>query len=625
MASASPTLGGPHSEFSFAEAVPSGAQLAQLAGCVDSLAALAVLPVDVVDDLKQKIASQRFDLVVAGQFKRGKTSLVNALIGAELLPVAVVPLTSIVTALSYGTEAAAVVVFESGESQRIALENLAEYVTERGNPNNRKGVREAHVTSPSAWLQEGVRLVDTPGVGSVYQKNTDVAHRFLPKADAVLFLLSVDQPISQAECDFLASVRQHSDRILFVLNKIDLLSEAELEESLTFTRATLAAVIGGTPRLFPLSARLALSAAIQGSEELLGKSRMPELWQALRGFLAQEKGNVLVASIARQARRVLALTRFALQLELESLTTPLDELDRKAQRFREKKAEMLLAKDEFGVLLGNDASRTLQRPLEEDLEAFKAELKVRVAATIVQRYNEKRKRSLRQLDRALEGAAIDEIRGGYDEWQIGESAALEKTFDAFCARHAAKIDGAIDELVRFASDLFAISFTPQSAGSFHGIESHFYYKFWREPPSLQILGSALVFALPKIIGARLVVNRMRQYALESVEMQAGRIRYDFSQRLDQALLAFKRELAAKVDSAIEGIETALGKAVKLRAAGQTATRERHDTLVAALKSLDEVDQRIALVDRHASGTADGPQSTSASSINPVHGQPATSP
>lgn len=604
--------------------IEGGTQLAQLAGCVDSLAELAVLPVDVVDDLKQKIASQRFDLVVAGQFKRGKTSLVNALIGAELLPVAVVPLTSIITTLTYGTEAAAVVLFESGESRRIALENLAEYVTERGNPGNRKGVREANVTSPSLWLQDGIRLVDTPGVGSVYQKNTDVAHRFLPKSDAVIFLLSVDQPISQAECDFLASVRQHSDKILFVLNKIDLLSEAELEESLAFTRATLAAVLGGAPRLFPLSARLALSAAMQGSEELLGKSRMPELWQALRGLLANEKGSVLVASIVRQTRRAIALTRFVLRLELEALTTPLNELDRKAQRFREKKAEMLLAKDEFGVLLGNDASRTLQRPLEEDLEAFKAELKVRVAATIARHYNKNRKRPLRQLDKTLEAAAIDEIRGGYDEWQIDESAGLEKTFDALCARHAAKIDGAIDELVNFASDLFAISFTPQGAGSFHGIESHFYYKFWREPPSLQILGSAFVFALPRIIGARMVVNRVRKYALESVEMQAGRIRYDFSQRLDQALVAFKRELAAKVNAAIEGIETALGKALKLRAEGQTATRERNETLVAALKSLDEVDQRIALMDRHASGTADGPQSASASSLNPVRGQPATS-
>ena len=576
-----------------ASAAPDTAQLVAIADCVDRLATLAVVPRETLDDLKQKIDGRRFDLVVAGQYKRGKTSLINALVGAELLPVAVVPLTSIVTALSYGPHPTASVILETGESRQIPLDELANYVTERRNPNNEKRVREAYVTYPSPWLRGGVRLIDTPGVGSVYQKNTDVAHRFLPKADAVLFLLSVDQPISQAECEFLASVREHSDKILFILNKTDLLSETELAESVEFTREALAQIIGAPPKLFPLSARLALAARLRGDEELQSTSRMPELSQALREFLAKEKDSVLAASIGRQVRRAVSQARFDLELELKSLTTPLAELERKVRLFEEKRTEVLLTGEDLDVLVGNDAGRALQRPLEEELKAFKDELKREVVAKIEAKYREQRSLPLRELHRAMENTAIAAIREGFDEWQAGESAAIEKTFEAFCARHGATIDGVVDELFRFASDLFAVPFAPQSVATFHGIESHFQYKFWSEPPSLRVLTSSLMLALPSVVGGRLVLNRVREFALESIEMQAGRMRYDFGQRLDKALAVFRHELSHKVGGAIDGIAAAVQKALNRKAAGESASVARLEALTATLRALDEIDESIA--------------------------------
>lgn len=573
---------------------PSTGELAQLGACVERLDSLGVTAAGEISDLRQKIASQRFDLVVAGQFKRGKTSLINALVGADLLPVAVVPLTSIVTGLTYGSKPAAAVLFETGENKDIPLTELSEYVTERGNPGNHKGVREALVAYPSPWLSAGIRLVDTPGVGSVYQKNTDVTYRFLPRADAVLFVLSVDQPISQAESDFLGNVREYSDKILFILNKADLLSEAELAESLEFTRSTLANILGGSPQLFPLSARLALTARKERSEKLLATSGMPELTQALDEFLEKEKGAVLAASVARQARRVVSLARFDLQVEFQSLNAPLEELEHKSRLFQEKKRELTLARNEIAMLLGKDASRALLGPLEEDLAEFAKELKQRAIATIERRLNELSGVALRELHACLERDVIDEIQKGFDSWRAGESAAMDKTLDAFCARHAEKIDAAIDELFRFSSNLFAIPFTPLRAGSFHRIESHFYYKFWSEPAGVTTLISSILFALPRAIGARPVVNSVLRYALESVDMQSGRTRYDFSQRLDKALIAFKRELEDKTDAAIAGIETAMEKARNLRTAGEAAIQDRRITIVSTLRSLDEIDGQIGM-------------------------------
>jgi predicted GTPase len=103
-----------------------------------------------------------------------------------------------------------------------------------------------------------VRLVDTPGIGSVYRHNADVSYRFLPKADAVLFLLSADQPVSQAECELLKDVREFAGKIFFILDKADHLSEFELREAVTFAQITITEAMGHKPFIVPASARMAL-------------------------------------------------------------------------------------------------------------------------------------------------------------------------------------------------------------------------------------------------------------------------------------------------------------------------------------------------------------------------------
>jgi len=560
---------------------PRSIELNALAACVDRLAALGCVAAETINALQEKIASQRFDLVVAGQFKRGKTSLVNALLGAELLPVSVVPLTSVVTAVSHGVEPSASIVLQTGETKSIALAALPGYVTEQGNPGNQKGVREALVRYPSPWLQGGLRLIDTPGVGSVYEHNTDAAHRFLPKADAVIFLLSVDQPLAQAECDFLKQIRRYSEKLFFVLNKIDLLTESELAQSLAFTRDALAKVLDVPPKLFPLSTRLAMGIGAP-------RSGMPTLLQALGEFMAHERDAALVASIARQASRALSETRFDSELELKSLSAPLHELDRKAALFRQKKVEILRAKDDLELLLVADAKRALHAPLNNDIEAFKEELKRRLVTNVESLGGEHHGIPLRSLHLLLEDQLKAQVREAFDAWQAGESATLERTFEASCARHAATIDEIVDGLFRYAADLFAIARPGRSEAAIHSVESHFYYKFWSEPPSLRILTWSLVFALPRRIGTRMVIDRARRYAMELVETQAGRMRYDFSRRIDQAVAAFRQSIEAKVDTATQGIETAIAKASKLHAAGLASVADRQDALSSKLRALDGV-------------------------------------
>jgi GTPase SAR1 family protein len=168
-------------------------------------------------DLRDKLVAEQFNLVVLGQFKRGKSTLINALLSADLLPTAVVPLTSIVTIIHYGPAPRALVSFLDGRELEVDVADIASFITESQNPRNIKRVAQVTVAFPSDVLKEGVRLVDTPGVGSVFAGNTGTTMDYLPQADAAIFLLAADQPISQAELEFLQTVRPHAAKFFFVL------------------------------------------------------------------------------------------------------------------------------------------------------------------------------------------------------------------------------------------------------------------------------------------------------------------------------------------------------------------------------------------------------------------------
>jgi GTPase SAR1 family protein len=222
--------------------------------------------------LLKKLAEELFNVVVVGEFKRGKTTFVNALLGADVLPASVVPLTSIVTAVTWGEEPRAEVSFLDGRTEGVSVENLSRYVTERGNPRNGLGVDRAVLYCPSEELRDGVFLVDTPGVGSVYRHNTEAAYAFVPESDAAVFLTSADRPISEGERAFLVDVRAEAARMFFVLNKVDYLSEKDREEALAFTREVLAEAIGAQPQLYPSAPRQALVAKPAGNQAELEAS-----------------------------------------------------------------------------------------------------------------------------------------------------------------------------------------------------------------------------------------------------------------------------------------------------------------------------------------------------------------
>lgn len=174
-----------------------------------------------------------FLLVIVGEFNSGKSAFINALLGERFLPEGVTPTTAQIYVLTHGPAA---------EPE----------VTEEG---------VLSVTYPAEFLQE-INLVDTPGTNAVIRRHEQLTRDFVPRSDLVIFVTSADRPFTESERAFLERIREWGKKVVILLNKIDLLEETEVSQVVEFIRQNALALLGFTPEVFPVSAKLALKAKL---------------------------------------------------------------------------------------------------------------------------------------------------------------------------------------------------------------------------------------------------------------------------------------------------------------------------------------------------------------------------
>lgn len=242
------------------------------------------------------------DVAVLGQFKSGKSSLLNALVASDLLPVGVLPVTTVVTRLSAGERCAARVTFLDGRVEPVAVEAIADFVAETRNPGNRRQVACVDLQTPALSDFDGLRLVDTPGLGSILAHNTQSTQDWLPHVAVALVVVSADRPFADEDRRLLADVRRHAPRVAIILSKVDLLSESQREEVEAFVRRGLRRqqLDDGTP-ILPFSTRtqtqhwkhrlssevlLPLARRIDAERDAALRHKLAALTQACREYLS---------------------------------------------------------------------------------------------------------------------------------------------------------------------------------------------------------------------------------------------------------------------------------------------------------------------------------------------------
>lgn len=239
-------------------------------------------------DVVDKLERDRFHLVVVGEFNHGKTTFVNALLGRQVLPVGVTPTTAVIHHIVYGDEPSAKLVKQNGEEQSIPFDDVRSFAT-GGSRSAEDAVSYLEVAYPAELLRERIVLVDTPGVNDLSLTRAEITYGYIPRADAVLFLLDAGQPMKESERQFLENqlIGKSRDKIVFVVAKSDIWSSDEKKEALEYVKSRLGALVKDPP-VFAVSAQASLGErADSGIEELVGH---------LTRFLAEERGRILLSN-----------------------------------------------------------------------------------------------------------------------------------------------------------------------------------------------------------------------------------------------------------------------------------------------------------------------------------------
>ena len=306
-----------------------------------------------IDEILKRMANDNFNVAIVGEFKRGKSTVINALLGKNILPVDVLPTTATLNKITYNVTPFVTVEYKDGRKEQIGIEELDNYVTKltRESEERAKTIKEAVVYYPINYCKNGVTIIDTPGLNDDAAM-TEVTMSVLPTIDAALMVIMAQAPFSESERDFLESKIITSDlgRVLFVVTGIDLLDEEDVDRVLENIKRRIQehvlkkaeSVYGvdsreyqtyqrklGNINLYGLSAKKALKAKVKGDVQMLEDSCFPTFEAALEKFLSEERGAItLSVPVSRIKTASMELVK-AIQLRMSSMDMMASEFEKK--------------------------------------------------------------------------------------------------------------------------------------------------------------------------------------------------------------------------------------------------------------------------------------------------------
>jgi len=507
------------------------------------------------------------DVAVLGQFKAGKSTFLNGLIGEAVVPVDVLPSTAVVTRIGFGPKEKVTVHGLAGKPFEIPPARLAEFVTERGNPSNEKRVAVVDVELPALAPYDGIRFVDTPGLGSVFAHNTRVSKEWMPRVGAALVAVSVNHPLSEDDLLLLNEVSSHTPEAILLLTKADLVSGEELASVIEFTRSHAISRTGKEWTILPVSNRPGFEGM---REEVAGYLRDRIAGRRVEAFgeIARHKVRALVAG----CREYLLLASLAAGAAGAARSDLVAALERERRGFGSVKGEIRL--------LCNHLQAEVRTAADERFHAYHGEVTGRVTANLrgaMTGWNGHLGRVTREFEGWLADAMMEEMgavslhgEGHLAGFLFRAQASVERSVRAFVDRLAREIERALG--IRFDG----ARFDPQVEEPAHPDV--------RLSPTFDTHFELLWFLIPMPVFRSLV----RRHFLR-------RIPWEVEKNLSRVAVQWADAMGASIDGLYRDATTFLEREVGTIAAlvGEADAGDRRDGIRAALAELAALESAVS--------------------------------
>ena len=198
------------------------------------------------DSLEHAIASiesilqeKYIDIAILGQFKAGKSSFINSLFGISVMPFGVTPVTSVITRLLFAEKETAKINFLNGRTETINIDDIKNYITEFHNPENTKQVYVVDIALPQLEVYKNIRIIDTPGIGSIFSHNTETTENWFTKIGIAIIAISAERPLSDNDIALIKEIDRHCPHIIILLTKTDLFTKEQINEIAAYIQNSL--------------------------------------------------------------------------------------------------------------------------------------------------------------------------------------------------------------------------------------------------------------------------------------------------------------------------------------------------------------------------------------------------
>jgi len=531
--------------------------------------------------LADQLDKDRLNLAVLGQFKRGKSTLVNALLKARFLPTAVLPLTAVPTEIFYGIGRSVRISFTDNSSQKRIFNDdasmslyLNDYVTEEENPCNIKNVKKVEIKYPSDFLSKGIVLIDTPGTGSTYKHNTDTTMEFIDQCDAALFVLSVDPPITENELDLIKFIRERISKIFVILNKTDYYSEEEIDNVAKFLMKTLGSsgCFEKSPVIYRISARTAVKASDEENSDAYGKSGLPLLEADLVSFFNSGKKEVLENAVKRKSLMVFKEAMLQAELNIKTLEMPLDELRNKRKDLEMRLASLNSERESFFDLVNIDKKRVV---------SFCQNRMAALKKTAAEHFDNVLKEATGQKEDLSDADRIiaEQMQAFFSGEFKKEVKAVDERVEEILNKYVLQVNSHVDNIRFLAASIFEINCSHIDTNISTGKKRLPYWSGQVSENGLLSSGSGLLdFLLPAAVKRERNINRLKENTATLIVNNIENMRWSLLQNIESLFREFVADVTNKFNETIENVISIVETAEKKR-------EEKSDLVMEKVRSL----------------------------------------